>query len=114
MLFRSGQRPNNLALTKTLFAFVSCTTPNDLVAAAGAPPSPRLATFRDALAQACTHDANGAHLFAKAVGAYGKGKGQLVQQYLASGVAEFKLGSAAVSRAYRALIAIGGKSIFTA
>ena len=110
----AGQRPNNLALTKTLFAFVSCTTPKDLVAAAGAPPSPRLATFRDALAQACTHDANGAHLFAKAVGAYGKGKGQLVQQYLASGVAEFKLGSAAVSRAYRALIAIGGKSIFTA
>jgi hypothetical protein len=110
----AGSKPNNLALTKTLYALISCKTPTDLIKKAGTPISPRLAPFRDALNRACIHDANGAHDFAKAVGAVTKGNGKLAQSLLIQGVAEFKQGSAQVAKAYKSLVAIGGKNIFSA
>jgi len=37
-----------------------------------------------------------------------------VQPLLTAGVAHFKLGTAQLSKAYKVLIAVGGKSIFAA
>jgi len=110
----AGEKPHNLALTKTLYALISCKQPTDLIKKAGSPPSPRLGAFRNALDSACLHDANGANDFAKAVGAVSKGNAKLTQSLLTQGVAEFKLGSAQIKKAYNALIVVGGKSIFTA
>ena len=110
----AGERPQNLALTKTLLALVTCKQPTDLIKKAGTPPSPRLTAFRDALSAACVHDGTGANDFAKAIGALTKGNMTQVKSLLAQGVAEFKLGTAQLSKAYKALIAVGGKSIFVA
>jgi hypothetical protein len=110
----AGERPENLALSRTLFALITCKEPADLIKKAGTPPSPRLTAFRDALNAACIHDGNGAHDFAKAVGAVSKGNSKLAGTLLTQGVAEFKLGSAQLSKAYKAITAIGGKNIFTA
>jgi hypothetical protein len=110
----AGEKPENLALSKTLFALITCKQPADLIKKVGAPPSPRLTAFRDALSSACSHDANGANDFAKAIGAVTKGNTTLMQSFLTQGVAEFKLGTAQLSKAYKALLAVGGKSIFTA
>jgi hypothetical protein len=110
----AGEKPQNLALTKTLYALISCKQPADLVKKAGTPPSPRLTAFRDALEAACTHNANGANDFAKAIGAVTKQNTKLVQPLLTAGVAQFKLGTAQLSKAYKVLITIGGKSIFAA
>jgi hypothetical protein len=110
----AGEKPQNLKLTETLYALITCKQPTDLIKKAGPPPSPRLTAFRDALNAACIHDGNGANDFAKAVGAYTKGNAKLVQTYLSAGVAELKLGTAQLSKAYKVLIAVGGKSIFIA
>jgi hypothetical protein len=110
----AGERPENLALTKTLYALITCKQPADLIKKAGTPPSPRLTAFRDALNAACIHNGNGATDFAKAVGAVTKANTKLVQTYLTQGVAEFNLGTAQLSKAYKVLIALGGKSIFVA
>jgi hypothetical protein len=110
----AGEKPENLALSKTLYALITCKEPADLIKKAGTPPSPRLTAFRNALSSACSHDANGAHDFAKAIGAVTKANTKLVQSFLTQGVAEFKLGTAQLSKAYKALLAVGGKSIFTA
>jgi hypothetical protein len=110
----AGEKPENLALTKTLLALITCKQPTDLIAKAGTPPSPRLVAFRNALSAACSHDANGANDFAKAIGAVTAQKIAKVKTYLNAGVAEFKLGTAQLSKAYKALIAVGGKSIFVA
>jgi hypothetical protein len=110
----AGEKPQNLALTKTLYALISCKQPTDLIKKAGAPPSPRLTSFRDALSTACIHNGNGAHDVAKAIGAFTKGNGTLEASYLTKASTEFKLGSAAISKAYKVLIAVGGKSIFAA
>jgi hypothetical protein len=110
----AGEKPENLALSKTLLALITCKQPVDLIKKAGPPPSPRLTSFRDALNTACIHDANGAHDFAKAVGAITKNNSTLAGTLLKQGVAEFKLGSAQLSKAYKVLIAVGGKSIFAA
>ena len=109
----AGEKPENLALSKTLYALITCKQPADLIKKAGMPP-PRLTAFRNALDAACTHDANGANDFAKAIGAVTKGNTKLVQSFLTQGVAEFKLGTAQLSKAYKALLAVGGKSIVTA
>jgi hypothetical protein len=110
----AGEKPQNLALTKTLYALISCKQPTDLIKKAGTPPSPRLISFRDALSTACTHNGNGANDVAKAIGAQTKGNGPLEASYLTKASAEFKLGSAAITKAYKVLLAIGGKSIFVA
>jgi hypothetical protein len=110
----AGSKPNNLALTKTLVALVSCKAPADAVKKAGAPPSPRLTAFRDALNATCIHDANGAQYFAKAIGAITKGEPKLAKSFLIQGVSEFKRGSAQLSKAYAALTAIGGRNAFEA
>jgi len=109
----AGEKPENLALSRTLLALIICKQPADLIKKAGAPPSPRLTAFRDALNAACIHDANGAHDFAQAVGAVTKHNSKLAGTLLTQGVAQFKLGSAQLSKAYKVLIAVGGKSIFT-
>jgi len=101
----------NAKLTTVLNTFVVCSPE---LRKAGDPPSPRLRPYLAALTTACTHATSGAHDFAKAVGAVGKGKGALAQSYLARGVAEFKRATSALTTAYRAIIAIGGKNIFTA
>jgi hypothetical protein len=73
-----------------------------------------MVAFGDALNTACIHNGNGAHDVAKAIGAVTKGNVKLEGSYLTQASAEFKLGSAAVVKAYNVLIALGGKSIFTA
>ena len=102
---------NNKKLTVILNTFVVC---GPAIEKAGAPPSPRLQTFATSLGSACTHDTAGAHAFAQAIGAVSKNKAAQSQTLLAKGVAEFKLGTAALSKAYRSLIAVGGKNIFAA
>jgi hypothetical protein len=110
----AGSKPNNLTLTKTLAALIACKTPTDAIKKAGAPPSARLLAFRAALDATCVHDANGANAFAKAIGAITKGNGARAKTYLAQGVSEFRQASAQLSKAYKALVAVGGKNIFTA
>jgi hypothetical protein len=104
----------NRDLVTILAALVDCKEPTDRIKKAGAPASPRLVAFRDALNSACIHDANGAHDFAKAIAAFGKKKNTLGKSLLVSGVAEFKKGTAQISKAYKAITAVGGKNIFTA
>jgi hypothetical protein len=110
----AGEKPANLSLTKTLAVLINCKVPADKIKQAGKPPTQRLAAFRDSLNAACIHDQNGANDFAKAVGAVTKNKVSHAKTYLASGVAEFKHGSAQVQKAYKALTGIGGSSIFKA
>ena len=110
----AGSKPNNLALTKTLAALISCKTPTDAIRKAGSPPSPRLVTFRDALNATCIHDANGAQDFAKAIGAITKGDAAKAKAFLTRGVAEFKRANAELTTAYKSLTSLGGKNIFTA
>jgi hypothetical protein len=110
----AGSKPNNLVLTKTLVALVSCKAPTDAIEKAGAPPSSRLTAFRDALNATCIHDANGAEDFARAIGAITKGKQKLAKTLLTQGVLEFKRGSAQLSKAHAALAAIGGRAVFEA
>jgi hypothetical protein len=102
---------NNKRLTIILNTFVVCGAE---IKKAGAPPSPRLATFTTSLKSACTHDTAGAHDFAKSIGAIHSGKATQAQTLLKQGVAEFKLGTTALGKARQALTAIGGKNIFTA
>jgi len=100
---------NNKKLNVILNTFVVCTPE---LKKAGAPPSPRLSTFASALKTACTHDTAGATAFAKTVGAIRKGKTAQSQTLLKQGVAEFKLGTAALNQAYKSLIAVGGSNVF--
>jgi hypothetical protein len=102
---------NNKKLTTILNTFIVCTS---LIKKAGKPPSPRIDAFLTPLTSACTHDTKGANDFAKAVGEVLKHNEALVNQDLSSGVDEFKLGTASLSKAYKALIAIGGTDIFKA
>ncbi|HZO96094.1 MAG TPA: hypothetical protein VFB42_01860 [Gaiellaceae bacterium] len=106
----AGTKANG-RLTTILAVFVSC---GPAIEKAGQPPSPRLKRFHAALSSACTHDTAGAHDFAQAVGAVRKNKAKLAQSLVTKGAGEFKLGSAAVAKAYHSLIAIGGKSVFKA
>ena len=109
----AGEKPQNLALTETLSALITCVSPKNVVKAAGTPP-PRLLAFRNALMTACADDFYGANYFAKAIGAVHEGNDSAVQADLAKGIAKFKAGSAALTTAYHALLAIGGKNIFSA
>jgi len=108
----AGEKPQNQKLTLTLAALVSCVSPKNVVKAAGTPPSPRLKPFATALAAGCADDFYGANYFAKAIGAVAKGNETAVDTDLKNGVAKFKLGSAQITKAYKVLIAIGGKNIF--
>jgi hypothetical protein len=103
--------PNNKKLTVVLNTFVVC---GPAIKKAGAPPSPRLQPFATALGTACTHDTAGAHDFARTIGAVTKNKPAQAETLLKEGVAEFKVGTAALTKAYRSLVAIGGKNVFTA
>ena len=105
---------DNQKLVTVLAALLDCKVPADRIKKAGTPPSPRLTSFRDALNSACIHDANGAHDFAKAIAAFAKAKNTLGRTLLTNGVGEFKKGTAQISKAYKAITAIGGKNIFTA
>jgi hypothetical protein len=110
----AGEKPQNLALTNTLAAIVNCKAPADLIKRAGSSPTPRLLTFRNALNSACIHDLNGANDFAKAIGALRKGNSSEAQTLLKSGYSEFKRGSTQLTKAYVALVALGGKKGFKA
>jgi hypothetical protein len=102
---------NNKRLTIILNTFVVC---GSQIKKGGAPPSPRLTSFAGSLKTACTHDTAGATDFAKSIGAIRAGKSTQSQALLKQGVAEFKLGTAALSKAYKSLTAIGGRNIFKA
>jgi len=102
---------NNKRLTIILNTFVVC---GPSIKKAGAPPSPRLTPFATALGTACTHDTSGATDIAKTIGAVRQGKTAQAQTLERQAVAEFKLGTAALSKAYKSLVAIGGASIFKA
>ena len=102
---------NNKKLTVILNTFVVC---GPSIKKAGAAPSPRLQPFATSLGTACTHDTAGAKDFAKTVGAVRENKRAQAETLLKHGVAEFKLGTAALTKAYKSLVAIGGKNVFTA
>ena len=102
---------SNKKLTVILNTFVVC---GPSIKKAGAAPSPRLQPFAIGLGTACTHDTAGAKDFAKTVGAVRKNKPAQAQTLLKEGVAEFKLGTAALTGAYKSLVAVGGKNVFTA
>lgn len=110
----AGEKPANLNLTNTLAQLLNCKVPADLVTRAGKAPTPRVAPFGSALNAACIHDLNGARDFAKAIGAAGKGNAKLAVSLLTTGGAEFKKGSAQLTKAYKSLLAVGGKAIFKA
>lgn len=101
----------NKKLTIILNTFVVC---GPSIKKAGSPPSPRLAAFATALGSACAHDTTGAVDLAKTVGAVRRGNAAQAKTLETRAVAEFKLGTAALSKAYKALVAIGGKNVFTA
>ena len=103
--------PNNKKLTVVLNTFVVC---GPAIKKAGPPPSPRLQTFATALGTACMHDTAGARDFAKTVGAVRAKKAAQAQTLLKQGVAKFRLGTVALTKAYRSLVSIGGKNVFTA
>jgi len=103
--------PNNRKLTVILNTFVVC---GPSIKKAGNPPSQRLTAFTTALKTACTHNSTGAHDFASAVGAVYKGKAAKSATLLKQGVSEFKLGTTALNKAYKALIVIGGANVFKA
>lgn len=77
----AGQKPNNLALTRTLVALAACQS-TKAITKAGKPPTARLAGFREALNAACIHDSNGAHDFAKAVGAVSRNNAAKAKVFL--------------------------------
>ena len=110
----AGEKPENLALSRTLVALVSCETPKNAVKAAGAVPSPRLEPFAKALAAGCADDFYGSNYFAKAIGAVKVGNETLAAADLKKGVAEFTAGSTQIKKAYHVLLSVGGKSIFVA
>src|SRR5438477_11542502 len=100
---------NNKRLTIILNTFVVC---GPLIKKAGAPPSPRLTPFATALGTACTHDTAGAGDLAKTIGAVRKGQAAQARTLETKAVAEFKLGTAALGKAYKSLVSIGGAKIF--
>jgi hypothetical protein len=102
---------NNKRLNIILNTFVVC---GPEIKKSGTPPSPRLTTFAGSLKSACTHDTAGATDFAKSIGAIRAGRTAQSRTLLNKGIAEFKLGTAALSKAFKSLVAIGGKNIFTA
>jgi hypothetical protein len=102
---------NNKRLTVILNTFVVCGAE---IKKAGAPPSPRLATFDTSLRSACTHNTAGAHDFAKVVGAIRSGRAAQAKTLLQQGVGQFKLGTTAMNKAYKSLTALGGANIFKA
>jgi hypothetical protein len=104
----AGTKPNNLELTNTLVALADCKQPKDRITVAGAPPTPRLNAFRDALNSACIHDQNGANDFAKAIGAVTKGRKAQVAPFLRQGTAQFKKATLQLAKAYNALQTLGG------
>jgi hypothetical protein len=102
---------NNTLLTKTLIAFADCTP---AVKSVGKVPSVRMTAFLTALESSCTHLSAGAHDVGKAIGAIGKANSKLAKSYLIQSTSQFKTGSNFLAVAEKQLIAIGGKSIFTA
>jgi hypothetical protein len=102
---------NNLKLTNVLVVIVNC---SPVIKKAGGAPSPRLSRFLGALTSACAQNTNGANAFAKAVGAVRKNKAAEARTDLTRGVAQFKLGTTSLKKAYRALISLGGANIFKA
>ena len=93
---------------------LSCKKPKDQIVAAGKAPTARMRTFGSALNSACIHDEAGANAFAKAMIAYTAGKGKQVGQYLNQGIAEFKLATTQLQKAYVSITAAGGSKVFTA
>jgi hypothetical protein len=104
----AGSKPDNLNLTNTLVALANCKQPRDLIRKAGAPPTKRLVTFRDALNSACIHDQNGANDFAKAIGAVTKARTAQVSPLLQQGTSEFKKATLQLTKAYNSLQGLGG------
>ena len=109
-----GSKPNNEKLAVILGTLLSCTKPKDAVKAAGSPPTARMAGFGTALHDACAADRAGADAFTKAMVAYTDGDAKLTEQLLSKGVTSFKRGTADLTKAYNAIIALGGKNLFKA
>jgi hypothetical protein len=106
--FLIGSKPNNQKLGTILGALLSCKKPSDSIKRAGAPPTARLDTFLATLDAACIDDENGAHAFTRAMIAYTANQGPLTATTIKQGIADFKLGSAEIAKAYKSLTALGG------
>jgi hypothetical protein len=106
--FLVNSKPNNKKLETILGALLSCKKPADTIKRAGAPPTARLDTFLATLDAACIDDANGAQAFTKAMIAYTANQGPLTATMIKQGIADFKLGSTEIAKAYKSLTALGG------
>ncbi len=113
-LLLGTQAEQREALAVVLGTLLSCKKPHDQIVAAGKAPTARMRAFSSALNSACIHDENGAQAFSKAMIAYTGRKAKLTGTLLAQGIAQFKTGSAQISKAYTAITSLGGKQIFTA
>jgi hypothetical protein len=105
---------NNKKLAVVVGTLLSCKKPKDQIVVAGQAPTARMRTFGTALNSACIHDEAGANAFAKAMLAYTAGKAKLTGQFLNQGIAEFKLGTTQLRKAYVLVTAAGGSKVFTA
>ncbi len=106
--------PNNKKLAVVVGSLLSCKKPKDQILAAGEAPTARMRTFGGALNSACIYNKAGAAAFTKAMVAYTSGKGKQVAQYLNQGIAEFKLATTQLRKAYVSITAAGGSKVFTA
>ncbi|HEY4349319.1 MAG TPA: hypothetical protein VGM80_17215 [Gaiellaceae bacterium] len=107
--FVMGSKPNNEKLAIVLGDLLSCKRPQDRIQRAGKAPSARIAVFGAQLNAACIHDQNGAHAFSKAMVAFtGNQPAKVTNGLIKQGIAEFKKGSAQITKAYKSLTAIGG------
>ena len=111
---RRREAANNMTLTKTLAALIDCRTPKAKIKKAGAPPSPRLRPFAGAArAPRARHDTAGPTTSRRRSGRSRSKNDARRDASSRQGVAEFKLGTAAL-QGLQALVALGGKNIFAA
>jgi hypothetical protein len=102
----------NGALLRTLAAFVACTP---TMTKAKAPPSSRLVPFATTMKSACALLATGAHGVANGISTiYKKNNSSLGAAQIKAAFASFQQGSNKLATARKQLLAIGGKSSFTA
>jgi hypothetical protein len=105
---------NNKKLAVVVGTLLSCKKPKDAIVAAGKAPTARMRTFGSALNSACLHNEAGAAAFSKAMISYTSGKAKQTSQFLTAGIAQFRLATTQLQKAYTAITTAGGPKVFTA
>jgi hypothetical protein len=102
----------NKTLIQTLGGFVTCT---GVMKKAKVPPSARLQPFAQSMTLACASLGTGAHGVANGISTiYAKHNAKLASLQIKAAFGEFAKGSAKITAARRQLLAVGGKTIFSA